>query len=77
MFDPYVTIGSVKEKEAYDWIDNKWMKKQRKFPINKPLKIATSNSRATTMQADLIKGLQATNVKAGGSGRKVCINLSR
>ena len=49
VFDPYVTMGSVKEQEAYDFIDNKWISKQRKYPINSPLKIATSNSRATTM----------------------------
>jgi hypothetical protein len=45
VFQPCVTIGSVLEQEAYDFTGKDWIKKIRKYPINRPLKIATSNSR--------------------------------
>ena len=49
VFDPIVSIGSVKEKEAFDFQGKSWSKKVKKYPVNKPLKIATSNSRGTAM----------------------------
>ena len=50
VFDPVVTLGSVKELEAFDLKDGKiWSKKARKFPVNEPIKVATSNSRGTAM----------------------------
>ena len=45
VFEPVVTIGSVKEKEAYDFTGKQWVKKPHKYPVNKPVKLATSNSR--------------------------------
>ena len=70
--DPVITVGSTKQKEAYDYFNGKWVRKQSKYPINNPLRIVTSNSRETTpMTADLLNTLKAINVRAGGSGRKV------
>ena len=47
VFDPVVTIGSIKEKQVFDFFGKEWKVKPRKFPINKPIKLATSNSRSS------------------------------
>ena len=71
VFDPIVTIGSVKSKETYDFFGKEWKRKQTKYPLHSPIKVVTSNSRSTAMERDLLRVLGAQNIKAGGSGRKV------
>lgn len=44
LYDPVVTIGSVKEKEAFDYNGSSWLRKA-KPKVHNPIVVATSNSR--------------------------------
>lgn len=75
VYEPIVTIGSVPEMEAFDFSGKGWARKAIKYPVNKPYKIATSNSRSSRSEANLMRYLSPENIKAGGSGRKVLCYL--
>lgn len=64
-------MGSVIEQEAFDFSGSGWTKKSNKNLVNHPYKIATSNTRSSRDEENLMRYLGSNNIKAGGSGRKV------